>query len=94
MEQVACDHREIGLEKGNVQSDSKVHVPLRAEDGIIVGKMLEVISSRSLISTKQSQCNIKGELRFLRWRTSPAERSSSEIVQAEPVKTILKKLTV
>ncbi len=28
---------EFGLEKGNVQSDSKFHVPLRAEDGIIIG---------------------------------------------------------
>jgi hypothetical protein len=37
-----------------------------AEDGIIVGKMLELIPSRSMISTKQSQCNIKCKLRSLR----------------------------
>ena len=57
---------EIGLEKGNVHSDSKCHVPLRAEDGIIVGTMLELISSGSLISTKQSQFHITSELGFLR----------------------------
>ncbi len=66
MEQVACDHRGIGQEKGNFHSDSKCHVPLRAEDGIIVGKMLELIPSRSMISIKQSKCNIKGKSRFLR----------------------------
>ncbi len=54
---------EIGQEKGNFHSYSKCHVPLRAEDGIIVGKMLELIPSRSMISTKQSQCNIKGKLK-------------------------------
>jgi hypothetical protein len=48
---------EIGLEKGNFYSYSKCHVPLRAEDGIIVGKMLkmlELIPSRSMISTRES----------------------------------------
>jgi hypothetical protein len=57
---------EIGPERGIFHSYSKCHVLLRAEDDIIVGKMLELIPSRSMISTKQSQCNIQGKLRSLR----------------------------